>query len=45
VTAIEVKKPRRRTEPWSVFAQLDLFAKEEVRGARRSFHVNGELKA
>jgi len=43
VTAIEVKKPQKADEPWSVFAQLDLFAKEEVE-VPVELHVNGELK-
>jgi hypothetical protein len=43
ITAIEVKKPQRADEPWSVFAQLDLFSKEEVE-VPVELHVNGELK-
>jgi hypothetical protein len=43
VTAIEVKKPQKADEPWTVFAQLDLFSKEEVE-VPVELHVNGELK-
>ncbi|HVE38386.1 MAG TPA: BatA and WFA domain-containing protein [Planctomycetota bacterium] len=43
VTAIEVKKPQRADEPWNVFAQLDLFSKEELE-VPVELHVNGELK-
>jgi hypothetical protein len=43
VTAVEVKKPQRADEPWSVFAQLDLFSKEELE-VPVELHVNGELK-
>jgi hypothetical protein len=43
VTAIEVKKPTRADDPWSVFAQLDLFSKEDVE-VPVELHVNGELK-
>jgi Ca-activated chloride channel homolog len=42
VTAVEVKKPQKADEPWSVFAQLDLFSKEEVEFLVE-LHVNGEL--
>jgi Ca-activated chloride channel family protein len=44
ITAIEVKKPQKADEPWTVFAQLDLFSKEEVE-VPVELHVNGELKA
>jgi len=44
VTAIEVKKPQKADEPWSVFAQLDLFSPEETE-VPVECHVNGELKA
>jgi len=44
VTAIEVKKPQKADEPWSVFAQLDLFSTEETE-VPVECHVNGELKA
>jgi hypothetical protein len=43
VTAIEVKKPQRADEPWTVFAQLDLFSKEELE-VPVELHVNGELR-
>jgi len=43
VTAIEVKKPQKADEPWTVFAQLDLFSKEDVE-VPVELHVNGELK-
>jgi hypothetical protein len=43
VTAIEVKKPQKADEPWSVFAQLDLFSKEKTE-VPVELHVNGELK-
>jgi hypothetical protein len=43
VTAIEVKKPQKADEPWSVFAQLDLFSKEDAE-LPVELHVNGELK-
>jgi hypothetical protein len=44
VTAIEVKKPQKADEPWTVFAQLDLFSKEEAE-LPVELYVNGELKA
>src|SRR6185503_6748746 len=44
ITAVEVKKPQKADEPWSVFAQLDLFSKEDVE-VPVECHVNGELKA
>jgi len=44
VTAIEEKKPQKADEPWSVFAQLDLFSTEETE-VPVECHVNGELKA
>jgi len=44
VTAIEVRKPQKADDPYSVFAQLDLFAKEETE-IPVELHVNGELKA
>lgn len=44
VTAIEVKKPQKADEPWSVFAQLDLFSGEETE-VPVELHVNGELKS
>ncbi len=43
LTAVEVKKPQRADEPWSVFAQLDLFSKDELE-VPVELHVNGELK-
>ncbi|HZE97049.1 MAG TPA: VWA domain-containing protein [Planctomycetota bacterium] len=44
VTAIEVKRPQKADDPYTVFAQLDLFAKEETE-VPVELHVNGELKA
>jgi len=44
VTAIEVRRPQKADEPYTVFAQLDLFAKEETE-LPVELHVNGELKA
>jgi len=44
VTAVEVRKPLRADDPYTVFAQLDLFAKEETE-LPIELHVNGELKA
>ncbi len=44
VTAIEVKKPQKTNEAWTVFAQLDLFSKEETE-VPVELYVNGELKA
>ena len=44
VTAVEVKKPQKADEPWSVFAQLDLFSTEEAE-VPVELHVNGELKS
>jgi hypothetical protein len=44
VTAIEVKRPQKADDPYTVFAQLDLFAKEEAE-LPVELHVNGELKA
>jgi hypothetical protein len=43
ITAIEVKKPQKADEPWTVFAQLDLFSKEDTE-VPVELHVNGELK-
>lgn len=43
VTAIEVTKPRQADEPWTVFAQLDLFSKEEAEVPVECY-VNGQLK-
>jgi len=43
VTAVEVKKPQKSDDPWSVFAQIDLFSKEEVE-VPVELHVNGALK-
>ncbi len=44
VTAVEVRKPQKADDPYAVFAQLDLFAKEEIE-LPVELHVNGELKA
>lgn len=44
VSAIEVKRPQKADEPYTVFAQLDLFSKEET-DLPVELHVNGELKA
>ena len=44
VTAIEVRRPQKADEPYTVFAQLDLFAKEETE-LPVELHINGELKA
>jgi hypothetical protein len=44
VTAIEVKRPQKADDPYTVFAQIDLFSKEEVE-VPVELHVNGELKA
>ncbi|HVR86516.1 MAG TPA: BatA and WFA domain-containing protein [Planctomycetota bacterium] len=44
ITAIEVRRPQKADEPYTVFAQLDLFAKEETE-LPVELHVNGELKA
>jgi hypothetical protein len=44
ITAIEVKRPQKADDPYSVFAQLDLFSKDEAE-VPVELHVNGELKA
>jgi hypothetical protein len=44
ITAVEVRKPQKADDPYAVFAQLDLFAKEETE-VPVELHVNGELKA
>lgn len=44
ITAIEVKRPQKADDPYAVFAQLDLFSKEETE-VPVELHVNGELKA
>lgn len=44
VTAVEVRRPQKADEPYTVFAQLDLFAKDETE-VPVELHINGELKA
>jgi hypothetical protein len=44
ITAIEVKRPQRTEDPWTVYAQLDLFHDRELE-VPVELHVNGQLKA
>lgn len=43
VTAVEVKRPQKADEPWTVFAQVDLFSKEDLE-VPVELYVNGALK-
>ncbi len=43
VSAVEVKKPLHADDPWTVFAQIDLFHKEALE-IPVELHVNGQLR-
>jgi hypothetical protein len=45
ITAMDVKRPQRADEPWSVFVQVDLHHSEKEQEVPLELYVNGELKA